>query len=68
MPVTGELMSDGLIDYQGNQQKGTPLTTPLIRTITSWGPRQVCRKARVSVNEADTGRARDGQKAREQPS
>ena len=68
MPVTGELMSDGLINYQGNQQKGTPLTAPLIRTITSWGPRQVCRRARVSVNEAGTGRARDGQKAREQPS
>ena len=36
--------------------------------ITSWGPRQVCRKARVSVSEAGTGRAGDGQRAREQPS
>ena len=61
-------MSDGLIDYQGNQQKDTPLTAPLIRTITSWHPRQVCRKARVSVNEAGTGRAKDRQRAREQPS
>ena len=57
-------MSDGLIDYQGNQKKGIHLTTPLIRTITSWCPRQVCRKARVSINEAGTGRARDGQRAR----
>ena len=68
MPVIGELMSDGLIDYQGNQQKSTHLTAPLIRKITSWRPRQVYRKAGVSVNEAGTGRARDGQRVREQPS
>ena len=37
LPVIGELMSGGLIRYQGNQQRGTPLTAPLIRIITSWG-------------------------------
>ena len=36
LPVIGEMTSGGLIGYQGNQQRGTPLTTPLIRTITSW--------------------------------
>ena len=46
-------------DYQGNQQKGTHLTAPLIRTITSGRPRQVCRKARVSVSEAGTGRVKE---------
>ena len=33
LPVTGKSMLDGLTDYQGNQQKGTPLTTPLIRSL-----------------------------------
>ena len=44
LPVIGELMSGGLISYQRNQQRGTPLTAPLIRTITSWGLGQVHRK------------------------
>ena len=44
MPVTEELTSGGLISYQGNQQRGTPLTAPWIRTITSWGLGQVLRK------------------------
>ena len=48
--LQGELMSGWLIGYQGNQQRGTPLTAPLISypggdvlisqfigTITSWG-------------------------------
>ena len=39
-----ELTSGGLISYQGNQQRGTSLTAPLIRTITSWGLGQVPRK------------------------
>lgn len=30
LPVIGELTSGGLISYQGNQQRGTPLTAPLI--------------------------------------
>ena len=42
--VIGELMSGGLISYQRNQQRGTPLTAPLIRTIISWGLGQVGRK------------------------
>lgn len=49
--LTGE-WSGGLIGligwefpggYQGNQQKGTPLMAPLIRTITVWDLGQVCR-------------------------
>ena len=44
LPVIGELMSGGLISYQGNQQRGTPLTTPLTRTVPSWGLGQVRRK------------------------
>ena len=38
------LTSSWLISCQGNQQKGTPFTVPLIRTITSWGLQEVCRK------------------------
>lgn len=30
LPVIGELMSHWLIGYQGNQPRGTPLTSPLI--------------------------------------
>ena len=30
LPVTGELMSGWFISYQGNQQRGPPLTAPLI--------------------------------------
>ena len=41
LPVIGELMSGGLISYQGNQQRGTPLTAPL---ISSQQLGQVCRK------------------------
>ena len=37
LPLIGELTSGGLISYQRNQWRGTPLTAPLIRTITSWG-------------------------------
>ena len=44
LPVRGELTSGGLISYQGNQQRGTPLTAPLIRTTTSCGPGQVVGK------------------------
>ena len=36
LPVIGELMSGGLVSYQGNGSD-MPLTAPLIRTITSWG-------------------------------
>ena len=42
LPVIGG--TDGLIGYQGNQQRGTPLMAPLIRTITFWDLGQVCRK------------------------
>lgn len=54
-------MSGWLTGYQGDQQKGTPLTTPLInhrsgdssdlniRTITSWGLGQVCRRLLVKL-------------------
>ena len=35
LPVTGEMMAGGLITYQGNQQRSTPLTALLIRKITS---------------------------------
>ena len=44
-PVIGELMTGGLISYQGNQQRGTPLTASLIRTSTSWGLRQALRRS-----------------------
>ena len=44
LPVIGELTSGGLISYQGNQGNGTPLTAPLIRTVTSWGLGQEQRK------------------------
>ena len=37
-------MSGWLMSYQGNQQRGMPLTTPLIETVISWGLGQVCRK------------------------
>ena len=40
-----ELMSGGSISYQGNQQRGMPLTASLVRTITSWGLREAWRKA-----------------------
>ena len=52
----GELMSGWLISYRGNQQRGRALTAPLIRTISSWGLEQVCRKfnyvSRVWVKQA----------------
>ena len=44
LPVIGELLSGGLISYQGNQQRGMLLTASLIRTTTSWGLRQALRK------------------------
>ena len=44
LPSYRELMSGGLISYQGNQQKVMLLTARLIRTITSWGLWQVPRK------------------------
>lgn len=37
----GRIISGWLINYLGNQQKGTPLTTSLMRTITSCGWVQV---------------------------
>ena len=43
LPVRGELTSGGLISYQGNQQRGTPLTAPLVIIITSWDLGQVGR-------------------------
>ena len=49
-------MSAWLISYHGNQQRGMPLTAPLIRTITSWGLEQVGRNVsqvrRVYVEQA----------------
>ena len=33
----GELMSGGLVSYQGNQHRVTPLTAFLKSTVTSWG-------------------------------
>ena len=48
--------SSGLISNQGNQQRVTPLTAPLIRTITSWGlgqvHRRVCSVSRVQEKQA----------------
>ena len=41
-----ELTSGWLTGYQENQQKGTPLTTPLIRAIVRWDLAQVHRKVR----------------------
>ena len=37
----GILTSGGLISYQRNQQRGTPLPASLMRRITSWGLGQV---------------------------
>ena len=42
--LLGELISGWLISSQGNQQRGMPLTAPLIRTVTRWGLGQVGRK------------------------
>ena len=42
LPSYRELMSGGLISYQGNQQKVMLLTARLIRTITSWGLPRRC--------------------------
>ena len=36
LSVTGDTEPGGLIGYQGNQQRGRPLTAPLIRTVTRW--------------------------------
>ena len=36
LSVTGDTEPGGLISYQGNKQRGRPLTAPLIRTITRW--------------------------------
>ena len=59
LPFIGELTAGGLISYQGNQQRGTPLTTPSIRIITSWGLGQVRRKVsqvcKIQVNQALVG-------------
>jgi len=44
LPVIVELMSGGLISYQGNQQRCPPLTALLIRKITSRGLGQIHRK------------------------
>ena len=44
LPVIVELMSGGLISYQGNQQRRPPLTALLIRKITSRGLGQIHRK------------------------
>ena len=37
LSVIEELISGGLISYQGNQEGGPLLITLLIRIITSWG-------------------------------
>ena len=38
LPVIGELASDSLISYQGNQQRDTSLTAPRQKEMTnSWG-------------------------------
>ena len=49
LPVIGELRSAGLTSYQRNQQRGMPLTAPLMRTITSWGLGRVLRRSVVCV-------------------
>ena len=43
LPVIGGITAGWLISYQGNQQRDTPLTTPLI-SYPNWGLGQVCRK------------------------
>ena len=35
------IIAGNKVSYQGNQQRGTPLPVPLMRTITSWGLGQV---------------------------
>ena len=35
LPVMGGILSGWLVGYQGYQLRGTPLTAPWIRTITS---------------------------------
>ena len=67
LPLIGELTSDALISYQGNQQRGTSFTAPLIRTITSWGLGQVSRKV-SQVSKIQVKQALVGQRTREQPS
>lgn len=42
--VIGELMSGGLLSHRRNQQRGMPLTVPLISMLISWGLGQVHRK------------------------
>ena len=49
LPVIGGITSGGLIGYQGNQQRGRPLTAPLIRAVTSWGPGQVHRRSDLCI-------------------
>ena len=55
MQVIREVMSGGFFSYQGNQQRATYLTAPLIRTITSWDLGQEHRKIspahRVQLNQ-----------------
>ena len=43
LPIIGELRSVGALVTR-ETSRGTPLITPLIKTITSWGPGQVRRK------------------------
>ena len=43
LPVTGRITSGWLIIYQGNQRRGTPLTSRLLR-VTGWSLGRVCRK------------------------
>ena len=50
------MTSGGLTSYHGNQQRSTPLTAPLMRTVTSWGLGQISRKVsgvhRAQVKQA----------------
>ena len=44
LPVIVELMSGGLMSHQRKQQRGMPLTVPLIRMLIRWGLGKVHRK------------------------
>lgn len=49
-------MSGWLTFLPGKPVRGTSLTTTLVRTITTWGLRQVCRKVSVEgTGEAGHG-------------
>ena len=59
LPVIGNWCQVGLLVFRQNQQRGTPLTAPLIRTVTSWGlgqvPRKVSQVGKIQEKQALVG-------------